>query len=32
MAGRTCPANPGSILRRDTIMQVGWYDDSFVDS
>ena len=32
MAGCTCPANPGSILRRDTIMQVGWYDDSFVDS
>ena len=31
MAGRTCPANPGSILRRDTIKQVGWYD-SFVDS
>ena len=32
MAGRTCPANPGSILRRDTIVQVGWYDDTFVDS
>lgn len=32
MAGCTCPANPGSILRRDTIKQVGGYDDSFVDS
>ena len=32
MAGRTCPANPGSILRRDTIIRVGWYDDTFVDS
>lgn len=32
MAGCTCPANPGSILRRDTIMQVGGYNDYFVDS
>jgi len=31
MAGCTCPANPGSILRRDTIMRVGGYDNS-VDS
>ena len=32
MAGRTCPANPGSILRRDTIIRVGWYDDTLVNS
>jgi len=26
MEGRTCPANPGAIIRRDTIMRLGLYD------
>ncbi len=31
LEGRTCPANPGSILRRDTLLRVGLYDPD-VDS
>jgi glycosyltransferase involved in cell wall biosynthesis len=26
LAGRTCPSNPGSIIRRDTLLRVGPYD------
>ena len=31
MAGRTCPANPGAIIRREMLLRVGLYDPS-VDS
>ena len=31
LEGRTCPANPGSIVRRETILRLGGYDSS-VDS
>jgi glycosyltransferase involved in cell wall biosynthesis len=31
MAGRTAPANPGAIIRRQTLLRVGLYDPS-VDS
>jgi len=31
LAGRTCPANPGSIVRRDTLLNLGLYDPA-VDS
>lgn len=31
MSGRTSPANPGSIIRRDTLLRVGLYDPQ-VDS
>jgi glycosyltransferase involved in cell wall biosynthesis len=31
MAGRTAPANPGAIIRRETLLRVGLYDPS-VDS
>jgi glycosyltransferase involved in cell wall biosynthesis len=31
LSGRTCPANPGSIIRRDSLLRVGLYDPQ-VDS
>ena len=28
MESRTCPTNPGSIIRRDTLLRIGLYDES----